>query len=98
MSCPAQCGHFSNSARCSRAGILDGIMLTNSPILIGRTGPKEADYSRGARPATDRLQCQAGIGGIFGRVFSRSGRGRQATYQVMPHGPTALVLAQEAED
>ena len=49
-------------------------------------------------PSTDRLQCQEGIRGIFGRVFCWSHCGRPSTCLATPHGPTALVLAQEAED
>jgi hypothetical protein len=49
-------------------------------------------------PPTDRLQCQEGIGGIFGRVFCSSRCRKRTNCLVTPHGPTALVLAQEAED
>jgi hypothetical protein len=62
---------------------------SNSARAQSETSPNQ--------PPTDRLQCQEGIEGIFGRGFCPSGGARQATCEVMPHGPTALVLAQEAE-
>jgi hypothetical protein len=49
-------------------------------------------------PPTDRLQSQEGIEGISGRVFCWSHCGRPSTCLATPHGPTARVLAQEAED
>src|SRR6266516_3305933 len=47
---------------------------------------------------TDRLQCQEGIGGSFGRVFCPSRCGGRASSTPTPHGPAAPVVAQEAED